>query len=264
MHMDNADIAIIGGTGFYGSDLLENFREIEISTPYGKPSDSITIGDFNGLKIAFLPRHGKKHSITPHRINFRANMWALKQLGVKRIITPDAVGSLQENIRPGEFLIPDQFIDLTNSRNNTFYDEGKVAHISMAEPFCPELSRIVFESGKNLGYEMHDKGTVVVIQGPRFSSKAESKLYRSWDAQIINMEVSTECTLAREAEICYAYIGMITDYDTFADKTVNVTDVMEILKQNSNNAHDLIKDAIPKIPQKRGCACGDALKDAMV
>ncbi len=264
MLMDNADIAIIGGTGFYGCDFLENSREIEINTPYGKPSDSITIGKFNELKIAFLPRHGKKHSMPPHKINFRANIWALKRLGVKRIITPDAVGSLQEKIKPGDFLIPDQFIDLTNSRNNTFYDEGKVAHISMAEPFCPELSKIVFESGNNLGYKMHDKGTVVVIQGPRFSSKAESKLYRSWDAQIINMEVSTECILSREAEICYAYIGMVTDYDTFADKTVNVTNVMDVLKQNSNNARSLITDAIARIPQKRGCKCWEALKDAMI
>ncbi|MBI4167897.1 MAG: S-methyl-5'-thioadenosine phosphorylase [Candidatus Aenigmarchaeota archaeon] len=262
--MEQAGIAIIGGTGFYNLNILENPRNVDVNTPYGRPSDAITIGEFNGLKIAFLPRHGKKHSIPPHKINFRANIWALKQLGAKRIITPDVVGSLQENIKPGDFLIPDQFIDLTNARNNTFYDSGKVAHVSMAEPFCPELSRIAFESGKSLGYGMHKKGTVVVVQGPRFSSKAESRLYRSWNAQIINMEVSTECILAREAEICYAYVGMITDYDTFADKTVNVTDVMGILEQNSNNANNLVKDAIPKIPQNRGCECGEALKNAVV
>ena len=147
--MEKADIAVIGGTGVYDIQMLENAREVNIETPYGKTSDAITIGEFNGIRIAFLPRHGKKHSIPHHKISFRANIWALKQLGVKRIITPDAVGSLQENIRPGDFLIPDQFIDLTNGRNNTFYDQGKVAHISMAEPFCPELSRIVFESGNN-------------------------------------------------------------------------------------------------------------------
>ncbi|MBI4177522.1 MAG: S-methyl-5'-thioadenosine phosphorylase [Candidatus Aenigmarchaeota archaeon] len=262
--MDSADIAIIGGTGFYGMDMLENTHDINADTPYGKTSDAITVGTFNGLKIAFLPRHGKKHSIPPHKINFRANIWALKQLGVRRIITPDAVGSLQENIKPGDFLIPDQFIDLTNARNNTFHDEGEVAHISMAEPFCPELSGIVSESGKSLGCGMHDKGTVVVVQGPRFSSKAESKLYRSWNAQIINMEVSTECILAREAEICYAYLGMVTDYDTFADKTVNVTDVLGVLKENEKNARRLIEDAITKIPESRSCKCGEALKNAVV
>lgn len=262
--MDNADIAVIGGTGVYDIWMLENAHDVDIDTPYGKPSDVITIGEFQGKKIAFLPRHGKKHSIPPHKLNFRANISALKQLGVKRIIAAAAVGSLREDVRPGDFLIPDQFIDRTHGRSATFFDEGKVAHISVAEPFCPELSRTVFEAGKNKSYEMHDKGTVVVINGPRFSTKAESKYYKNMGADIINMTIVPECILAREAEICYACIATVTDYDTFSEKPVNVEDVIKVLHENSRKTKDLVKDVLGNIPAERGCKCGEALKNATV
>lgn len=262
--MERADIAVIGGTGVYDIQMLENAHEVNIETPYGKTSDTITIGEFEGKKIAFLPRHGKKHLLPPHKLNFRANIWALKQLGVKRIIAAAAVGSLREDVKPGDFLIPDQFIDRTHGRHSTFFDEDKVAHISVAEPFCPELSKIVFEAGKNKGYSMHDKGTVVVIQGPRFSTKAESKYYKNTGADIINMTIVPECVLAREAEICYVCIATVTDYDTFSEKPVNVEDVIKVLRENSRKAKDLVKDVLGKIPEKRGCKCGEALKNAMI
>jgi len=262
--MDTADIAVIGGTGVYDIQMLNNPYEAQIDTPYGKPSDAITIGSFNGLKIAFLPRHGKKHSIPPHKLNFRANIWALKQLGVKRIIAAAAVGSLREDVKPGDFLIPDQFIDRTHGRSSTFFDGDKVAHISVAEPFCPELSRTVFETGKNKGYSMHDKGTVVVINGPRFSTKAESKYYKNTGADIINMTIVPECILTREAEICYACIATVTDYDTFSEKPVNVEDVIKVLHENSLKTKDLVKDVLAKIPAERNCKCGEALKNAML
>ncbi len=262
--MEKADIAIIGGTGVYDMQMLENARDVNIDTPYGKPSDTITIGGFNGLKIAFLPRHGKKHSTPPHKINFRANISALKQLGVKRIIAAAAVGSLQERIKPGDFLMPDQFIDRTHGRNATFFDENKIVHISVAEPFCPELSSAIFETGMSKGYGMHEKGTIVVINGPRFSTKAESKYYKNIGADIINMTIMPECVLAREAEICYACIATVTDYDTFSEKPVNVDDVIRVLGENSKKTKDLVKDVLTKIPVERKCKCGEALKDAMV
>ncbi len=262
--MNDATIAIIGGTGVYDIEMLKGAHELNAETPYGKPSDAITIGSYNGLAIAFLPRHGSKHSIPPHKVNYRANIWALKQLGVKRIIAAAAVGSLQENIKPGDFLIPDQFIDRTHGRDSTFYDGGKVAHISVAEPFCPELSKILSDAGNDLGHSTHKKGTVVVIQGPRFSTKAESNFYRSMNADIINMTIVPECVLAREAEICYACIATVTDYDTFSEKPVNAEDVIKILHENSKKTKDLVREVLARIPEKRGCACGEALKNAAI
>ncbi|MFH0889693.1 MAG: S-methyl-5'-thioadenosine phosphorylase [Candidatus Aenigmatarchaeota archaeon] len=261
---ETADIAIIGGTGVYDIEMLKGMRELNVETPYGKPSDLITVGEFNGVKIAFLPRHGKKHSIPPHKLNFRANIWALKQLGVKRIIAAAAVGSLQENIKPGDFLIPDQFIDRTHGRNSTFFDDNKVAHISVAEPFCPELSKIIFDAGKHKNYAMHENGTVVVVQGPRFSTKAESKYYKSMGGDIINMTVVPECVLAREAEMCYACIATVTDYDTFSEKPVNVEDVIKILHENSAKTKELVKEVLARIPEKRNCKCSEATKGAFV
>ncbi len=262
--LGKADIAVIGGTGVYDVQMLENTCEVNIDTPYGKTSDAITVGSYNGLAVAFLPRHGKKHTIPPHKVNFRANVWALKQLGVKKIIAAAAVGSLREGIKPGDFVIPDQFIDRTNDRDSTFFDNGKVAHISVAEPFCPELSKILSDAGNDLGHSTHKKGTVVVIQGPRFSTKAESNFYRSINADIINMTIVPECVLAREAEICYACVATVTDYDTFSEKPVNVEDVIKILHENSKKTKDLVREVLARIPEKRGCACGEALKNAAI
>jgi 5'-methylthioadenosine phosphorylase len=261
---ERAEIGIIGGTGVYDPGLLEGSKEIKVYTPYGKPSDLITIGFFKGRKIAFIPRHAKGHQIPPHKINFRANIWALKQLGVTRIIAPAAVGSLKEELKPGDIVIPDQFIDRAIGRASSFYDGGQVCHISTADPFCPELIEIAFNTGKDLGLPIHKGGTCVVIQGPRFSTKAESKLYRSWGADIINMTMVPECVLAREAEICYVAIATITDYDVWKERLVSVDEIIKTMKENVNKTRKLLEAMIPRIPKERNCICKDALKDAIL
>ncbi|MEM3382550.1 MAG: S-methyl-5'-thioadenosine phosphorylase [Nitrososphaerales archaeon] len=264
MKEGKVEIGIIGGTGVYDPGLLEDSREIKVYTPYGKPSDLITIGFFKGRKIAFIPRHAKGHQIPPHKINFRANIWSLKQLGVTRIIAPAAVGSLKEELKPGDIIIPDQFIDRTAGRASSFYDGGQVCHISMADPFCPELTEIAFNTGKDLGLSIHKGGTCIVIQGPRFSTKAESKLYRSWGADIINMTIVPECVLAREAEICYVPIATITDYDVWKERLVSVDEIMKTLKGNVDKTRKLLEAMIPRIPEERSCICKNALKDALI
>ena len=191
--------------------MLQNSKEITIDTPYGKTSDSITNGEFNGKKIAFMPRHGKKHTIPPHMINYRANIWAFKELGVKRIVAPSAVGSLKENFQPGNFALPTQFLDFTKSRETSFSENGRVIHISVAEPFCPELQKAVIDSAENQDVILHENCTYVCIEGPRFSTKAESKFFKSTGADIIGMTLVPECQLAREAQICYVSISTVTD-----------------------------------------------------
>ncbi|HII03982.1 MAG TPA: S-methyl-5'-thioadenosine phosphorylase, partial [Candidatus Nitrosotenuis sp.] len=202
--MEQAEIGIFGGTGIYDSGLLKEAKEITVETPYGKPSDSITVGIFKGKKIAFMPRHGKKHTIPPHLINFRANIWAFKQMGITRIIAPSAVGSLKEQIAPGDFVLPTQFIDFTKSRKLTFSEEGKVFHISVADPFCPELQSSILKAAQAQNISVHKDCTYVCIEGPRFSTKAESRFYRTTGADIIGMTLVPECQLAREAQMCYA------------------------------------------------------------
>lgn len=259
---DNAEIGIFGGSGLYDSGLLEDSKEITIDTPYGKPSDSITIGIFKGRKIAFLPRHGKKHSIPPHKINFRANIWAFKELGIKRIIAPSAVGSLKEEFKPGHFAIPNQFLDFTKSRINSFSDLGKVIHISVADPFCPELQKTITEVAKKQGMEIHQDCTYVCIEGPRFSTKAESKFFRAAGAEIIGMTLVPECQLAREAQMCYASISTITDYDVWADTLVTAKEVMETLSKNVENIKKVLIFLIDLIPKSRECDCEKALSEA--
>ena len=206
MTEEKAEIGIFGGTGIYDSGVLQNSKEITIDTPYGKTSDSITIGEFNKKKIAFMPRHGKKHTIPPHMINYRANIWAFKELGVKRIVAPSAVGSLKENFRPGNFALPTQFLDFTKSRETSFSENGRVIHISVAEPFCPELQKAVIDSAENQDVILHKNCTYVCIEGPRFSTKAESKFFKSTGADIIGMTLVPECQLAKEAQICYCLL----------------------------------------------------------
>jgi 5'-methylthioadenosine phosphorylase len=261
---ERAEIGIIGGTGVYDPGLLEDSKEIKVYTPYGKPSDFITIGFFKGKKIAFIPRHAKGHQIPPHNINFRANIWSLKQLGVTRIIAPAAVGSLKGELKPGDIVIPDQFIDRTTGRASSFYDGGKVCHISTADPFCLELSKIAFNTGKDLKLPIHKGGTCVVIQGPRFSTRAESRLYRRWGADIINMTMVPECVLAREAEICYVPIATITDYDVWKERAVSVDEIIRTSKENVNKTRKLLESMIPRIPKERSCICKNALKDALI
>ena len=259
-----AEIGIIGGSGLYDPGLFKEAKTIKIYTPYGPPSDEITVGEFKGRKVAFLPRHGKGHVIPPHMINYRANIWAFKALGVKRIIAVSAVGSLREDYKPGDFVIPDQFIDFTKNRIYTFFDGRLVAHVSMADPFCPELREVAITTAKDLGIPVHEKGTYVCIEGPRFSTRAESRLYKSWGADIIGMTLVPEVNLAREAQICYVTIAMITDYDVWAEKPVTAEEVVRVMRENVEKAKRLLYELIPRIPKERKCSCKDALKEALV
>ena len=226
------NIAVIGGTGVNDSDQLEERQEIKVYTPYGSPSDLITIGSFKDRKIAFLSRHGKSHTIPPHNLPSRANIWALKSLGVKQIIASSAVGSLRQDYKPGDFVLTDQFIDRTKDRPDTFYEGGKICHISTADPICPTLHDYVANYAKKRGISLHTSGTYVCINGPRFSTRAESKLFKQWGCDLVGMTLYPECILAREAEICYISVSMVTDYDVWAEKPVNTLEVMNVMQKN--------------------------------
>lgn len=257
-------IGLIGGSGIYDPGLLKNVEKIKVYTPYGSPSSHITIGEYAGIRIAFIPRHGEGHTIPPHAINYRANIWALKELEVERILAPSAVGSLQEDFKPGELVLPDQYIDRTWGRPGTFYDGGQVAHISMADPFCPELTDIVYDTAISLNLPIHRGGTYICIQGPRFSTRAESRLYKSWGAHIIGMTLIPEVNLAREARMCYLTIAMITDYDVWAEKPVSAEEVVRTMKENVEKVRKLLEKVIPRIPEKRTCQCGKYLDEALM
>ncbi len=261
---EKAEIGIIGGSGLYDPAFVEDAKEIKVYTPYGLPSDFITIGWMKGRRVAFLPRHGKMHKVPPHMINYRANIWALKELGVTRIISVSAVGSLREDYKPGDFVCPDQFIDMTKNRVYTFYDGPVVAHVSMADPFCPELRKVCIEAAKALGITMHETGTYVCIEGPRFSTRAESRLWRSWGAHIIGMTLVPEVTLAREARMCYVTIAMVTDYDVWAEKPVTAHEVERVMKENLEKAKKLLYELIPRIPKERGCGCEKFMDEALL
>jgi len=259
-----AEIGIIGGTGLYDPKLLKNVEEITLNTPYGAPSDAITIGELVGRRVAFLPRHGKKHSIRPTDVNSRANIFALKKLGVKRVLAPSTVGSLKEEYKPGDIVFVDQFIDRTTRREESFYTEKKVCHISVAEPMCPEVRRTLIAVAKDLGISAHSTGTYVCIEGPRFSTKAESRMYRGWGADVVGMTLVPECVLAREAELCYATIATVTDYDVWKEHVVCVDDIVRTMHGNIENVKRIIVEAIARLPKKRSCECGGALKGAFV
>lgn len=258
----DVEIGIFGGTGIYDSGMLENAKEITIDTPFGKPSDSITVGVFKGRKIAFLPRHGKKHTIPPHMINYKANIWAFKELGITRIVAPSAVGSLKEEIGPGHFALPTQFLDFTKSRNGTFSENGRVIHISVADPFCQEIQSSILKITKQQNIHIHKDCTYVCIEGPRFSTKAESKFYRTTGADIIGMTLVPECQLAREAQMCYASISTVTDYDVWAEKPVTAKEVLETLSKNVERTKKVLVDLISEIPKTRKCSCAKALEEA--
>ena len=258
----DVEIGIFGGTGIYDSGLLEDPQEIEVDTPYGKPSDKITIGIFKGRKIAFLPRHGKKHSIPPHMINYKANIWAFKELGITRVIAPSAVGSLKEEVAPGHFALPTQFLDFTKSRDGSFSENGRVIHISVADPFCPELQSIIVDIVNKKDFKLHNNCTYVCIEGPRFSTKAESKFYRTTGSEIIGMTLVPECQLAREAQMCYMSISTITDYDVWAEKPVTAKEVLETLSKNVERTKQVLSELIDKIPKTRSCSCAKALEEA--
>jgi 5'-methylthioadenosine phosphorylase len=261
---DSAEIGVIGGTGVYDPEVIEDAREVKVYTPYGAPSALITMGTFKGRRFAFIPRHGRGHQIPPHRINARANIWAMKQLGVGQVVASSAVGSLREDYTPGDFVIIDQFIDRTKARPDTFYDGGQLCHISSADPICPQLHDYFVEHAGRLGVTVHHTGTYVCVNGPRFSTRAESRLFRQWGADIIGMTLYPECVLAREAEICYVSVAMVTDYDVWADKPVSTQEILETLEKNSANFKNLIMEALPGIPSERDCGCGEVLKYALL
>ncbi len=258
----NAEIAIIGGTGIYEQSAFENVREVDIDTPFGKPSDKILIGEFEGRKVAFLPRHGRGHVYSPTNVPYRANIYALKKLGVERIISVCAVGSLKEEIKPLDIVIPDQLYDKTKFRPNTFF-EDVVVHVGFAEPFCPELRKVTIEVLEELGYSYHPKGTYVCIEGPQFSTKAESAVHRALGFDIIGMTALPEAKLAREAEICYVTIATVTDYDVWKEQEVDVAMVLENMAKSEEKVRNILRKLIPKIPEERNCPCKDALKFAI-
>ena len=256
---------IIGGSGLYGLD-LDNVREVTVSTPFGDPSGPVTTGELLGVPVAFLARHGKGHHISPTEVPSKANIYAFKQLGVERIISVSAVGSLKQEISPLDMVVPDQLIDRTRLRESTFFGNGLVAHIPMAEPFCPELSVILNTAATNAGATVHRGGALVVIEGPAFSTRAESFLYRSWDASIIGMTALPEAKLAREAEICYAVLASATDYDVWHDdyESVTVEVVIGNLLKNVETSRRTLERLAPLLAGPRQCGCGDALRNAII
>lgn len=264
--MPEAKIGVIGGSGLYEIAGMTNIEEVKPKTPFGEPSDAIIIGELEGKSLAFLPRHGKGHCISPSEIPSRANIYALKSLGVEWIISVNAVGSLKEGIHPLDIVIPDQLIDRTKSRVNSFFGEGLVAHVTFAEPFCPVLSNILYQAALDVGANVHQEGTYIVMEGPLFSTKAESNLYRSWGAGIIGMTALPEAKLAREAEICYATLACITDYDTWHETEDSVTIDMALanLLRNADTAKKIIGLVAARIPEERECGCAEALKNAII
>ncbi len=256
-------IGIIGGSGVYDPNLVEDSKKIKVHTPFGKTSDLVTTGVFKCVEIAVIPRHGIGHRINPSNVNYRANIWALKSLGVTHILASSAVGSLREEYKPGELVLVDQFIDRTYKRHTTFYEGDQVCHVSTAEPFCPTLRQRLKLEATKLKMPFHEKGTCVVVEGPRFSTKAESRMYQSWGANIIGMTMHPEATLAREAEMCYASIAMVTDYDCWKDKPVDLDEVISTMAKNVSKVKDLFTAIIPKI-DGRDCSCRSALKTALI
>ena len=261
-----ATIGVIGGSGLYDLEGLAAVQRLELNTPFGAPSDAIVVGDLEGTRVAFLPRHGRGHRFNPAAIPARANIYALKTLGVRRLLSVSAVGSLKEDFAPLDLVIPDQLIDRTRRRVSTFFDAGLVAHIPFAEPFCAASSAVIAAAAAEIGITRHAGGTMVVMEGPAFSTKAESFMYRSWGADIIGMTALPEAKLAREAEMCYATMAWITDYDCWheSEETVSVEMVVQNLLKNVANSRAMLRRVLPRLGEPAGCPCGSALKDAII
>lgn len=262
-----AEIGIIGGTGLYEIEGIEDVRPVELATPFGKPSDSYLVGFLEGKRIAFLNRHGKGHSLLPSEINYRANIFGFKSLGVERVISVNSVGSLCQQIKPRDIVFSDQFFDRTR-RQNSFFGEGIAVHISFAQPVCPQLSRLLFAVGKELGLRVHPRGTYICIEGPAFSSKSESLIYRSWGCDVIGMTSATEAKLCREAEICYATMNLVTDYNAWheEEEPVTIEMILENMAKNIHHAKAIIRKAVQSISAKesRKCECSIALRNSLV
>ncbi len=264
--MAQAEIGIIGGSGLYSMPGLSNTEMVAVETPFGSPSDEYALGTLEGRRVAFLARHGRNHHILPSELNFRANIYGLKQLGVERIFSVSAVGSLKEEHRPLDFVIPDQFFDRTSKRISTFFGDGIVAHVALADPVCPEVARTLESACRQAGVNVKRGGTYVCMEGPQFSTKAESNVYRSWGMDVIGMTNLQEAKLAREAEICYATVAMVTDYDCWhpAHESVTVEQVVANLQKNAANACEVVRRAVAGVSGKRGCKCGQSLATAIL
>ena len=264
--MQQAKIGIIGGSGLYAMPGLTAVREERVGTPFGEPSDAFVLGELEGRKVAFLARHGRGHRILPTELNFRANIYGMKKLGVERILSVSAVGSLKEEHKPTDFVVPDQFIDRTSRRVSTFFGEGLVAHVAFGDPVCATVAKAITDGCAREGVVGKAGGTYVCMEGPQFSTRAESNLYRSWGADVIGMTNLQEAKLAREAEICYATVAMVTDYDCWRDghDAVTVDQIVAVLNQNAANACKVVKAAVASMPSERECACASALKFAML
>ena len=259
-------VGVIGGSGLYGIDGLEEREEVTLSTPFGAPSDAFLTGRLGSVRTVFLPRHGRGHRIGPTEINFRANIFGMKALGVTRILSLSAVGSLREDVSPGDFVVVDQFIDRTRHRPDTFFEDGIVAHVMFADPVCPELRAVFADAARESGAAVHERGTYLCMEGPQFSTRAESRMYRVIGADVIGMTNLQEARLAREAEICYATIAMVTDYDCWREghEDVTVEAILAVMARNVDRARALIRSALQKIGPVRRCTCGDALRYAIL
>jgi len=264
--MSKAEIGIIGGSGLYNMPGIQRMRRVRVTTPFGKPSDTFLLGELEGREVAFLSRHGRGHGLMPSEINFRANLYALKKLGVTRIISVSAVGSLREELKPLDMVLPAQFFDRTTNRPSTFFGGGIVAHISFADPVCPVLVDVLSQACASSGVNCHRGGTYICMQGPAFSTKAESATYRAWGMDVVGMTNLQEAKLAREAEICYATLAMVTDYDCWHPDhdAVTVDQIIDYLNRNAQNAQKIIRAAVRQMPKERSCKCGSALAHAIL
>ena len=264
--MSKSSIGVIGGSGLYHMEGLKNLREVALKTPFGRPSDRYIKGRLGDTELVFLPRHGRAHRWLPTEVNFRANLFGMKMLGVERVISVSAVGSLQQAIAPGDLVVPDQFIDRTSKRPSTFFGNGIVAHVSFADPLCKDLSQKLVDAAQQEGAHVHAGGIYVCMEGPQFSTRAESNLYRSWGAAVIGMTNLQEAKLAREAEICFGTLALATDYDCWnqAAGDVEIEHVLAVLKQNVELAQKTIRRAVASLAEPRSCSCVSALKDAII
>lgn len=264
MVLPSAEIGVFGGTGFYR--FLDHLQEVAVTTPFGPPSAKVAVGELGGRQVAFLARHGADHELPPHRVNFRANVWALRRLGVRRVLAPCSVGSLQPHIRPGDFVVCDQLVDRTRGREDTYFTGPALAHVSFSDPYCPELRQAVIEAGRAEGVKVHERGTVVVIQGPRFSTRAESRWFSAAGWEVVNMTQYPESVLARELGMCYAGVALVTDYDAGLEgvggiEAVTVEVVLRVLAANIERVQATLVRAVPAIPAEAACACAAGAPD---
>ncbi len=259
-------IGVIGGSGLYEIEGLTQVKRLRVRTPFGEPSDEYIIGTLFGSRVAFLPRHGRGHRIMPSDINYRANIFGMKKLGAERIISVSAVGSMREEIKPGDIVIPDQFYDHTKHRRSTFFGEGVVAHVGMAEPVCADLCSALIEAGTRVGATVHRGGTYFCMEGPQFSTRAESLIYRTWNVAVIGMTNATEAKLAREAEMCYSTIALATDYDCWhhSEETVTVEAVLAVMKKNIETSKSIIRETVKTLAKTRNCSCGESLRNTIM